>query len=420
MLGLCDCNNFFVSCERVFRPDLEGRPVVVLSNNDGCIIARSNEAKALGIKMGTPLFQIRDLIRRENISVFSSNYQLYGDMSQRVMNILRQSAPGIEVYSIDEAFLDLDGIDVDYDAYAKEISRECWRQTSIPVSVGIAPTKTLAKIASKLCKRYPKLKGGCYMHRPQDIAKVLRNFPAEDVWGIGRRMMRKLESLGVQTAWDYVSLPETTVRMLFHLPGYRTWKELKGIPSIEMVDMIEPRKTICVSRSFSKEISDRNELCEQVANFAESAVTKLRGQYSVALEMVVFAITNRFKENAPQTYASRLVVIPDGTSDHRVFIRHALEGCRDLWRPGFGYKKAGVVITKLVQEEGFAQSLFSDADALEKESRLSTSIDSIHKMFGRGAVLLGSQGNGEIKMSREHQSPHYTTLWEDIPKASVR
>ena len=420
MYALADCNNFFASCERVFRPELNGKPVIVLSNNDGCAVARSNEAKALGIKMGDPLFKIRDIVEKNNVAVFSGNFARYGDMSRRVQEVLRSYSPCIEVYSIDEAFLDLDGIDVDYDAYAKEISRVCWRQTSIPVSVGIAPTKTLAKIASKLCKRYPKLKGGCYMHRPQDIEKVLRNFPAEDVWGIGRRMMRKLEALSVQTAWDYVSLPETTVRMLFHLPGYRTWKELKGIPSIEMEDMIEPRKTICVSRSFSKEICDRNELCEQVANFAESAVTKLRGQHSVALEMVVFAITNRFKENAPQTYASRLVVIPDGTSDHRTFIRHAIEGCRDLWRPGFGYKKAGVVITKLVQEEGYAQSLFADADALEKESRLSTSIDSIHKMFGRGAVLLGSQGNGEIKMSREHQSPHYTTLWSDIPTATVR
>ena len=287
-------------------------------------------------------------------------------------------------------------------------------------SVGIAPTKTLAKIASKLCKKYPKLKGGCYMHRPQDIEKVLKKFPAEDVWGIGRRMMRKLEAMGVQTAWDYVSLPETTVRMLFHLPGYRTWKELKGIPCIALEDMIEPRQTICVSRSFSKEISTLQELSEQVANFAESAVTKLRGQDSIALEMVVFAMTNRFKENAPQTFSSCHVVIPDGTADHRVFIRHALEGCRDLFREGYGYKKAGVVITKLVQEEGYAHSLFSDMDALEKESRLSTSIDSIHKLFGRGAVLLGSQGNGEIKMSREHQSPHYTTLWSDIPKAKVR
>ena len=232
--------------------------------------------------------------------------------------------------------------------------------------------------------------------------------------------MRRLEAMGVKTAWDYASLPETTVRMLFHLPGYRTWKELKGIPCIALEDMIEPRQTICVSRSFSKEITSLQELSEQVANFAEGAVTKLRSQHSIALEMVVFAITNRFKQDAPQAYASKYVVIPDGTADHRTFIRHALEGCRDFYREGYGYKKAGVVITKLVQEEGFAHSLFSDMTALEKESRLSESIDSIHKAFGRGAVLLGSQGSGEIKMSREHQSPHYTTLWSDIPKTSVR
>ncbi|MBQ5340752.1 MAG: Y-family DNA polymerase, partial [Oscillospiraceae bacterium] len=364
--------------------------------------------------------KIRDIVEKNHVHVFSGNFALYGDMSRRVQEVLRNYSPSIEVYSIDEAFLDLDGMDVDFDKYAKEISRECWRQTSIPVSVGIAPTKTLAKIASKLCKRYPKLKGGCYMHRPQDIEKVLRNFPAEDIWGIGRRMMRRLEAMGVQTAWDYASLPETTVRMLFHLPGYRTWKELKGIPCIALEDMIEPRKTICVSRSFSKEITSLQELGEQVANFAESAVTKLRSQHSIALEMVVFAMTNRFRQDAPQAYASKYVVIPDGTADHRIFIRHALEGCRDLFREGYGYKKAGVVITKLVQEEGFAHSLFSDMDALGKESRLSESIDSIHKAFGRGAVLLGSQGSGEIRISREHQSPHYTTLWSDLPKSSVR
>ena len=420
MYALADCNNFFASCERVFRPELNGRPVIVLSNNDGCAVARSNEAKALGIRMGDPLFKIRDIVEKNDVAVFSGNFALYGDMSRRIQEVLRNYSPCIEVYSIDEAFLDLDGIDVDFDAYAKEISRECWRQTSIPVSVGIAPTKTLAKIASKLCKRYPKLQGGCYMHRPQDIEKVLRKFPVGDVWGIGRRMMKKLETMGVKTAWDYVSLPETTVRKLFHLPGYRTWKELKGIPCISMEDMVEPRQTICVSHSFSKEITSQQELSEQVANFAESAVTKLRGQHSIALEMVVFAMTNRFKQDAPQAFSSSHVVIPDGTNEHRVFIRHALEGCRGLFREGYGYKKAGVVITNLVQEEGFSHSLFSDMEALEKESRLSSSIDSIHKAYGRSAVLLGSQGTGEIKMSREHQSPHYTTLWADIPKASVR
>ena len=262
MYALADCNNFFASCERVFRPELNGRPVIVLSNNDGCAVARSNEAKALGVQMGDPYFKLRPLIERNGIAVFSSNFALYGDMSARVQEVLRGYAPFIEVYSIDEAFLDLRGMDVDFDAYAREISRACWRQTSIPVSVGIAPTKTLAKIASKLCKKYPRLGGGCYMHRPEDIEKVLRKFPVEDVWGIGRRMVRRLEPLGVQTAWDYAQLPESTVRMLFHLPGFRTWKELRGIPCIEFEDFVEPKKTICVSRSFAHDITTVSEFSE--------------------------------------------------------------------------------------------------------------------------------------------------------------
>ena len=193
MYALADCNNFFASCERVFRPELNGRPVIVLSNNDGCAVARSNEAKALGIKMGDPYFKLRPLIEQYGIAVFSSNFALYGDMSRRVQEVLRGYSPAVEPYSIDECFLDLSGMEgTDFDALAKRISRDCWRQTSIPVSVGIAPTKTLAKIASKLCKKYPKLRGGCYMYRPEDIEKVLRKFPAEDVWGIGRRSMRKL------------------------------------------------------------------------------------------------------------------------------------------------------------------------------------------------------------------------------------
>ncbi|MBQ3820989.1 MAG: Y-family DNA polymerase, partial [Bacteroidales bacterium] len=245
MFALADCNNFFVSCERVFRPELNGRPVIVLSNNDGCAVSRSNEAKALGIKMGAPLFQIRELVEKHGVAVFSSNFALYGDMSRRVQEVLRRYSPAVEQYSIDEAFLDLRGIQIpDPDALAKEISSECRRRTAIPVSVGIAPTKTLAKIASKLCKQYPKLRGGCYMHRPEDIEKVLRRFPAADVWGIGRRSARKLEAAGIRSAWDFTRLPEVAVRKRFALPGLRTWKELQGIPCIEFEDMVEPRQSI--------------------------------------------------------------------------------------------------------------------------------------------------------------------------------
>ena len=420
MFALADCNNFFASCERVFRPELNGKPVIVLSNNDGCAVARSNEAKALGIKMGAPLFQIRDIVEKHHVAVFSSNFALYGDMSRRVQEVLRGYAPSVEQYSIDESFLDLRGMHIpDPDAFAKQISRDCRRLTAIPVSVGIAPTKTLAKIASKLCKQYPKLRG-CYMHRPVDIEKVLRSFPVEDVWGIGRRSARKLESMQVRTAWDYVRLPETSIRKLFALPGYRTWLELQGTPAIQFEDLLEPRQTICVSRSFAKEISDCELLCEQVANFAESAVRKLREQHSLALEMAAFAFTNRFKESAPQTFGSRVSVFQDATSDHRAIVSAAVAATRGLFRAGFAYKKAGVVITKLIQEEDHVRSLFADEKAEEKDARLSSSIDGIKRAFGSQSILFGIQGDGRIKMSREHQSPHYTTLWSDIPKTSVK
>ncbi len=357
MYALADCNNFFASCERVFRPELNGKPVIVLSNNDGCAVARSNEAKALGIKMGDPYFKIKDIVDRNGVAVFSSNFALYGDMSHRVQAVLRCYSPDVEVYSIDESFLDLTGMDVDFKAYAEEISRECWRRTSIPVSVGIAPTKTLAKIASKLCKKYPKLNGGCYMYRPEDIEKVLRRFPAEDVWGIGRRSLRKLEGMGVKTAWDYTQLPESTVRSIFHLPGFRTWKELRGTPCIEFEDMIEPKQTICVSRSFSHEVTTLQEFTEQITTFAGKAVEKLRAQNSHVCEMVVFAITNRFKEYQPQTSGGIYHAFPEGTQEHRTVVAAAADAARRLFRSGYGYKKGGVVFTRIEQEGAHVRSL---------------------------------------------------------------
>jgi DNA polymerase V len=346
---------------------------------------------------------------------------LYGDMSQRVRWVLEEYAPAVEVYSIDEAFLDLRGMDnIDFDAYAKKISSECWRLTSIPVSVGIAPTKTLAKIASKLCKQYPKLRGGCYMHRPQDIEKVLRKFPIEDVWGIGRKTARKLHDRNISTAWEFTQMDEGLVRGMFGIVGLRTWQELRGIPSIEFEDTIEAKQSICVSRSFAKEITEPGELAEQVANFAASAAEKLRAQHSACVEMMVFAYTNRFKENEPQTYGSVLVSYPQATNDHRAIIAAAVNATREVYKKGYGYKKAGVVISKLIPESGVVRSLFADNAAIERESRLSSAMDAINHAFGRGAVKIGAQGSGVIKSSSDSQSPHYTTLWSDIPKASVK
>ena len=258
------------------------------------------------------------------------------------------------------------------------------------------------------------------MHRPEDIEKVLRRFPVGDVWGIGRRSAKKLESMQIRTAWEFRQLPEAAVRKMFALPGWRTWMELRGIPSIEFDNILEAKQSICVSRSFAKEISDCGMLCEQVANFAESAACKLRAQHSLALEMAAFAFTNRFKENSPQTFGSHLSLFPDGTADHRVIVSAAVSATKELFKSGYAYKKAGVVITKLIPEEGHVASLFADHSANERDAHLSQSIDEINRNFGRGAVLFGIQGDGHIRMSREHQSPHYTTLWSDIPKASVK
>lgn len=421
MFALADCNNFFASCERVFRPDLQGKPVIVLSNNDGCAIARSNEAKALGIKMGAPLFKIRHLVEKHDIAVFSGNMALYGEMSQRVRWVLGEFAPSVEVYSIDEAFLDLRGMnDIDFDAYAKEISAKCWKMTSIPVSVGIAPTKTLAKIASKLCKQYPKLRGGCYMHRAQDIEKVLRKYPIEDVWGIGRKSAAKLHERYVKTAYEFTCLPESAVQKLMGITGVRTWKELQGTPCIEFEDGFEAKQSICVSRSFSTEIYDLKELQEQIANFASDMAEKLRKQHSVTNEVTVFAYTNRFREDLPQTHSSSLVTYTTPTAEQRTIVASAVQATSDLFRSGYGYKKAGVIATGIMDQSDIMQSMFEDTDSIEREHKITSALDAINSTFGAGTVKLAVQGSGHIKSTRENQSPHYTTRWTDLPKVSVK
>lgn len=421
MFALADCNNFFVSCERVFRPDLQGRPVIVLSSNDGCAVARSNEAKALGIKMGAPFFQIRHLVKQHNVAVFSGNMALYGDMSQRVRWVLEEFAPSIEIYSIDEAFLDLRGMQgVDFDQYAKHISRRCWRLTSIPVSVGIAPTKTLAKIASELCKRYPKLQGGCYMHRAEDIEKVLRKYPIEDVWGIGRRSAPRLHAMGIHTAYEYTQLSESAIRAMSGITGVRTWRELRGEPCIEFEDGFEAKQSICVSRSFSEEIADVDVLCEQVANFASSVAEKLRSQSSVACEINVFAFTNRFKESAPQMYGNKLLHLTIPTNDQRTIVTRSVAATRELFLDGYGYKKAGVVATHIMPAQNVMHSLFDDTTALEREHRITSVVDAVNCNFGRGTLKFAIQGSGKVKSHSENQSPHYTTKWSDLPSVTVK
>ena len=258
------------------------------------------------------------------------------------------------------------------------------------------------------------------MHRPQDIEKVLRKFPIEDVWGIGRKTSAKLHSMGVKTAWEFTQLHEAAVRKLFALPGLRTWKELKGEPCIEFEDGFEAKQSICVSRSFAKEITDADELGEQIANFASSMAVKLRQQRSVASEIAVFAYTNRFKENEPQTYGNTLVHFEQPTNDQRTIVSKAVAAMKEVFRQGYGYKKAGVVATRIVQERDVVRSLFEDTQSSGRDKRLTSALDAINVTFGRGAVKFAVQGSGQIRSASEMQSPHYTTLWSDLPVVSVK
>lgn len=421
MFALADCNNFFVSCERLFRPDLNGRPVIVLSNNDGCAIARSNEAKALGIAMGAPMFKIRDIVEREGVAVFSGNMALYGDISHRVQLTLQEFSPSIEKYSIDEAFIDLRGmVDRDFDALAKEISRRCMRNTGIPVSVGIAPTKTLAKIASKLCKSYPKLRGGCFMHRPQDIEKVLKRTPIEDVWGIGRRYSKRLHEMGIHTAYEFTQCSVEWVRSLMGVGGERTYRELRAESCIEFEDGAQHKQSICTSRSFSSEVYDLKELQCQVAKFTSMTAEKLRKQNSLCGQLVVFAWTNRFKDEGG--YRGNSVVIPfhRATDSTIEMLKAANDALRKIYVAGCGYKKAGVIACDISQRGEEQAQLFDNIQQRDRHRKVMHAIDVINSTMGHNSVIIASQGFDEIKMRHDHRSPRYTTEWDEIPTVSVK
>lgn len=417
MFALADCNNFFVSCERVFRPDLEGRPVIVLSRNDGCAIARSNEAKALGIKMGDPLFKIKELVARHNVAVFSSNMELYADFSRRIRSILRQSAPQIDVYSIDEAFLDLRGVEnVDFDAFAKRLSTRCRRETGVPVSVGVAPTKTLAKIAAELCKHYPKLRGGCYMYREDDIEKVLRKCAIEDVWGIGRRSAPRLRAMGVNTAYDFTRLSGEWVQRKMGATGLRTWHELRGTPSIGFEHSVVAKQSICNSRSFSSEIYDFRELREHIAKFAAMTAKKLRDESSLCSQLTVFIATNRFSATEPQQFGHITIPFAEPTDSALRIARSACEALEEIFVSGTGYKKAGVTASGITPREGNTISMFN-AEENERHHRLMQAIDHINRIspMGHGITIASEHGSG-IKANSNYRSPRYTTSWDELPK----
>lgn len=418
MYALVDCNNFFVSCERAFQPQLEGRPVVVLSNNDGCVVARSNESKAMGIKMGTPAYQLKRLIDNGKLEVRSSNYTLYGDLSHRVMNILRETGLPVEVYSIDEAFMNLDGVDpAQYRPMCLALVKRIRRWTGIPVSVGIAPTKTLGKVANHFAKRYPGYCGVCVMDTPAKREKALSLTPIDDVWGVGRRYAPKLEHMGVKTALDFVNRPAEWIQRNMGINGLRTWNELRGICAVAD-EKEERRKSICTSRSFAELIQDKDELVLRVSDFAGICAHKLRTEGSAAGTVGVFIHTNRFREDLPQYYPFMQIGLQTPSSSTHEIVKAALRALDAIYLPGFGYKRAGVIVEDIVETGDVAPSLFETEEEIElreKEDVVSGLMDRFNAP-GSNLLRLGTQRPGHYAdgIRREHCSKLYTTSYEQL------
>lgn len=418
MFALVDCNNFFVSCERAFQPQLEGRPVVVLSNNDGCIVSRSNEAKALGIRMGTPFFKVKGLVESGMLEVRSSNYALYGDMSERVMRILRKSVPKITVYSIDEAFIDLGEMSrATYMELCTDLKDKIRRCTGIPVSIGIAPTKTLGKAASHFAKRYPGYHGVCAIDTEEKRIKALSLTGVKDIWGIGWRGAPKLISLGIRTAADLVSRPEAWVRRHLGTPGLHTWMELKGIPAIHE-EPLERTRSICTSRSFAEMTDSLEDLSIKVADFAAACARKLREENSLAAKVLVFIQTNHFRSDLPQYCPSgeeRLSIPANSTQE---IVGAAIRILGKIYRPGFSYKRAGVIVEDTSDASLLQTSIFDTEDRLkarDKENTVSELMDRINE-YGPRKIRLGAQGEGHYGdgVRHEYRSGAYTTDWNSI------
>ena len=419
MIGLCDCNNFFVSCERVFRPDLSREPVAVLSGNDGCIIARSNEVKALGIKMGVPLFQVKNIVQKHNVTLLSANHRLYADMSQRVMSTLKGLVPAIEIYSIDESFIDFEGYETDsLQQKAVEIARIIRRNTGIPVSIGIAPTKTLAKIASQLCKKYPKLNGACLMYRTEDIQKVLSKLPIGEVWGVGREYSKILNLAGVNSAYEFTLRSSDWVRSKLGIAGLRTWSELRSEPCIELDATTSTKKSISISRTFTKEMRTVDQLNSILTLFATTLSTKLRKQKSCASQITTYIYTNIHRENDPQRYETKTVNLNVPSDSTLEIIKIVSDSLNKIFLDGYGYKRAGITIAKLVPKDSVQGALFDEIDR-NKHSNLMKSIDSLNSSFGDTTIQMATNSGAKLLGSGSLISPNYTTEWSEILKVKI-
>lgn len=415
MYALCDCNNFFVSCERVFRPDLRDKPVVVLSGNDGCVVARSNEVKQLGIKMGVPFYQIQQQVAEHGIVHFSSNFALYGDISSRIMHTLARHTADLQQYSIDEAFMDLSHCaDTDEAVHlCMQIRADILKGIGVPVSFGIAPTKTLCKIAADYAKHYAGYRGVCAMDTDDKRIRALTGYPVGEVWGIGRRSVAKLQAAGITTALEFAGRSELFARNLLHQPGVLTWRELNGEPCIENTDQPE-KQTITCSRTFAHPVPERDRLEQALSAFCDNVAGKLRKQHSVCRQMLVFAHTSRF--NNDMRMIQQVITFRTPTSNTQEMTAALLQAVRAQWQAQTPYKRAGVILLAIEPDNGVQQSLFDMRDR-ERDSRLQQALDSINSRMGKHTV--GFSPN----MPDEHaaklfdvgaKSPAYTTRIQDI------
>lgn len=409
--AILDCNSFYCSCERLFRPHLRERPVVVLSNNDGCMISLSTEAKALGLKMGDPYHQVKDLIRRHKVSVFSSNYQLYGDLSRRVMRLLDELHPDVLQYSIDEAFIDFSHLPVgSEESWAEEVCRRVHREIGVPVTIGIGATKTIAKLASKRAKKLKR--SALALLEPHALEQVLREAPVEDVWGIGYGSSAKLKLYQIKTAWDFREHPNTPlIRSLLTVTGERLRDELRGISCVEPAEMVE-KKMIASTRSFGRAIYERQDLEEAVATYVGFACEKLRGQGSVARGISVMLRSNPFDEKSIYFRRDLQTMLPFYTSDTGSFTRAVIDLVRAIYRPGIAYKKAGVFIFDITPKNESQLDLFNAAPASDS---LMQAMDRINHRWGRGTIRMAAAGvKRDWRMLCEHRSGKTQLAWDDL------
>lgn len=422
--ALVDVNNFYVSCERVFQPKLQKVPMVVLSNNDGCAVARSNEVKALGVKMGTPWFKMKDLARQHGILAFSSNYTLYGDMSNRVVSILRDFSPDIEVYSIDESFLRVESVAHlcgGLGPMGQQIRERIRQWTGLPVCVGFGPSKTLAKLANHMAKKNPEFDGVCDLHamsRPERRQWMSR-IEVGEVWGVGRRINARLAAMGIQTVLDLRNASPKAIRAQFGVVMERTCEELRGVSCLELEEVAPPKQQIMSSRSFGKPVECIEELQEAVATYVGRAAEKLRQQGSVSGAVYVFVQTNPFKENERQYNAGVTVPLLNPGDDTRELIQAALRGLKAIYRTGYRYKKAGIMLTLLSDKATQQGTLFSESGGGQRSARLMSAMDAVNREFGRNTLRTAASGIANTwAMRAGNRSPCYTTRWEELPLAS--